>query len=153
MPQLDPYLALLAGGHGDTLTLADGDVAASIAPGAASAFRYQATDAAYLVRAGERDGRYHVAITIEARSAAPTPALGTAAAPAAAVTPTASATPAAAPPPAATPAARPTPAAAPRQVAAGQVAAGQLDERRAASRTAIDGLLRTMVQRKASDLH
>jgi twitching motility protein PilT len=166
MPQLDPYLALLAGGHGDTLTLVDGDVAtllkdgaarpvtkqplaaaqlaallreiapadvaASIAPGAAAAFRYLAADAAYQVRAGERDGRFHVAITIEARGTAPAPASGTSA-PAASGAPTA----------------RPTPVAAAPQ----QFPMGPLDERRAASRTAIDNLLRTMVQRKASDLH
>jgi len=170
MPQLDPYLALLAGGHGDTLTLADGDVAtllkdgaarpvtkqplaaaqlaallreiapadvaASIVPGAAAAFRYLAADAAYQVRAGERDGRFHVAITIEARGTAPTPGAGTPA-------------PSAATPAAVTAAvARPTPAATP-----GQFAMGPLDERRAASRVAIDNLLRSMVQRKASDLH
>src|SRR5215207_11380057 len=128
MAQLDPYLALLAAGHGDTLLFTDGDLAtlardgasrpvtkqpigaaqlqtllreiapaevlAGLAAGAAS-FRYASGDVAYLVRTGERDGRFQVSISIEVRAAAAgmTPAAGVAAA-----APAPPATPAAASP-------------------------------------------------------
>src|SRR5215218_955867 len=137
MAQLDPYLALLAAGHGDTLLFIDGELAtlardgasrpvtkqpigaaqlqtllreiapaeahAGLAAGPAS-FRYASGDVAYLVRSGERDGRFQVSVALEARAAAAamTPAAGVAAAP--------PATPAAASP------AAPAPTAAPRRV-------------------------------------
>ena len=179
MAQLDPYLALLAAGHGDTLLFIDGELATlardgasrpvtkqpigaaqlqtllrEIAPAEAHAglaagptsFRYASGDVAYLVRTGERDGRFQLSVALEARVAAAgmTPAAGVAA-----VAPPPPATPAAASPAAPAP---PAPAAAPRRVTVETpvvVSEAQVE----AAKGEIDALLRLMVERKASDLH
>src|SRR5688572_14116095 len=169
MPQLDPYLALLAAGHGDTLLFVDGELAtlardgasrpvtkqpvtaaqlqallreiapadaqAALATGAAT-FRYAAADNGYLVRAGDRDGRFHATIALEPRAAA------------------------GAMPAAAAPLSRATPAAAAEGAATGEplrrvsvnvpAVSGAAAE---AAKAEIDELLRLMVERKASDLH
>src|SRR5215211_3943815 len=143
MAQLDPYLALLAAGHGDTLLFIDGELATlardgasrpvtkqpigaaqlqtllrEIAPAEAHAglaagptsFRYDSGDVAYLVRTGERDGRFQLSIALEARVAAAgmTPAAGVAA-----VAPPPPATPATASPAAPAPSAPSAPSAPP----------------------------------------
>ena len=171
MPQLDPYLALLAAGHGDTLLFVDGELATIARDGAsrpvtkqpvtaaqlqallreiaptdsqtalaagAATFRYEAADNGYLVRAGDRDGRFHAAISLEARGAArATPAA-----------PVSRATPAAAD---AAPAAGATLSEPLRRVSVNVPAvSGAAAE---AAKAEIDELLRLMVERKASDLH
>ena len=174
MPQLDPYLALLAAGHGDTLLFVDGELATlardgasrpvtkqpvtaaqlqallrEIAPADAQAtlaagtatFRYAAADNGYVVRAGDRDGRFHAAISLEPRAAA-----GAATA-------------------AAAPVSRATPAAAAEAAPSAGAATGEPLRRVSvnvpavsgaaaeAAKAEIDELLRLMVERKASDLH